>query len=217
MAGKRPNETAAWAALAAHHAAIKDRHLRELFAGDPERAEQFSVEGAGLFLDYSKNRITAETMRLLLRPRTRARRGGDGGTRCSRGEKINETERRAVLHVALRAPRGARIEVDGQDVVPEVHAVLDRMAEFARAVRDGRWKGHSGKRIRNVVNVGIGGSYLGPEMACRALRDIQRQDDDVPLRLQRRWRELHRGDPRASIRRRRCSSSRPRPSPRSRR
>jgi glucose-6-phosphate isomerase len=171
MAGKRPNETAAWAALAAHHAAIKDRHLRELFAEDPKRAEKFSVGGAGLFLDYSKNRITAETMRLLL---DLARERDVAGRRDAmfRGEKINETERRAVLHVALRAPRGARIEVDGQDVVPEVHAVLDRMAEFARAVRDGSWKGHSGKRIRNVINVGIGGSYLGPEMACLALREF---------------------------------------------
>ncbi len=171
MASLRPNETAAWAALAAHHAAIKDRHLRELFAGDPARAETFSVEGAGLFLDYSKNRITGETVRLLL---DLARERDVEGRRAAmfRGEKINETERRAVLHVALRAPRGTRIEVDGQDVVADVHVVLDRMGSFAREVRSGSWKGYTGKRIRNVINIGIGGSYLGPEMACLALREF---------------------------------------------
>ncbi|HUA77644.1 MAG TPA: glucose-6-phosphate isomerase, partial [Acetobacteraceae bacterium] len=171
MAGKRPTDTAAWAALTAHHAAIKDRHLRQLFAEDPKRAETFSAEGAGIFLDYSKNRITAETVRLLL---DLARERDVTGRRDAmfRGEKINATERRAVLHVALRAPRGTRIDVDGKDVVPEVHAVLDRMASFAREIRSGSWKGHSGKRIRNVINIGIGGSYLGPEMACLALREF---------------------------------------------
>src|SRR6202012_3131824 len=156
-------------ALETHHAAIAPIHLRQLFAEDPSRALHFSLEGVGLFLDYSKNRITAETLRLLLRL---AEASGVVARRNAmfRGEKINTTEKRAVLHVALRAPRGTRIEVDGEDVVPEVHDVLDRMADFADKVRSGAWKGHTGKRIRNVVNIGIGGSYLGPEMAYRALR-----------------------------------------------
>jgi glucose-6-phosphate isomerase len=152
-----------------HHAQIKDVHLRKLFADDPGRAERFSVEGAGLFLDYSKNRITDETLRLLLQL------AEDRGVAKRRdamfaGEKINVTERRAVLHVALRAPRGSRIAVDGADVVPDVHKVLDAMADFATRLRSGGFTGHTGKRIRNVVNIGIGGSYLGPEMAYRALR-----------------------------------------------
>ena len=159
----------AWKALSSHHAQIKDLHLRKLFADDPGRAERFSVEGAGLFLDYSKNRITEETMRLLLQL------AEDRGVAKRRdamfaGEKINATERRAVLHVALRAPRGSHITVDGADVVPDVHKVLDAMADFASRLRGGGFTGHTGKRIRNVVNIGIGGSYLGPEMAYRALR-----------------------------------------------
>ena len=159
----------AWQALDTHHAQIAPLHLRQLFADDPERAERFSVEGAGLFLDYSKNRITPETLRLLLQL---AEVCGLAARRDAmfRGEKINITERRAVLHVALRAPRGTRIEVDGKDVVPEVHDVLDRMAAFSEKIRSGAWTGHTGKRIRNVINIGIGGSYLGPEMAYRALR-----------------------------------------------
>jgi glucose-6-phosphate isomerase len=165
----RPTETQAWRALQAHHASIKDVHLRELFAEDPARAQRFAVEGAGLFLDYSKNRITGETMQLLV---ALAEERGLAAQRDAmfRGEKINTTEGRAVLHVALRAPRGTPILVDGKDVVPEVHAVLDRMAEFAERVRSGAWKGHTGKRIRNVVNIGIGGSDLGPVMAYEALR-----------------------------------------------
>ncbi len=159
----------AWSALTAHHRAVADRHLRQLFAEDPRRAERFSAEGVGLFLDYSKNRITEETLRLLLqlaaecglRERIEAMFGG---------QKINATEHRAVLHVALRAPRGASILVDGQNVVPEVHAVLDRMAAFAERVRSGAWRGHTGQRIRNVINIGIGGSDLGPVMAYEALR-----------------------------------------------
>jgi glucose-6-phosphate isomerase len=163
------SETPAWKALAAHHDAIKDVHLRKLFADDPGRAEKFSVEGAGLFLDYSKNRITDETIKLLLQL------ADDRGVAKRRdamfaGEKINTTERRAVLHVALRAPRGESIKVDGVDVVPEVHKVLDAMADFSARVRSGAFAGFTGKRIRNVVNIGIGGSYLGPEMAYRALR-----------------------------------------------
>jgi glucose-6-phosphate isomerase len=140
-----------------------------MFADDPARATKFCVEGAGLYLDYSKNRLTEETISLLL---GLARERGVEARRDAmfRGEKINNTERQAVLHVALRAPRGARIEVDGKDVVPEVHHVLDRMATFADKVRSGAWTGHTGKRIRNVINIGIGGSYLGPDMAYRALR-----------------------------------------------
>jgi glucose-6-phosphate isomerase len=164
-----PSETQAWRALRAHHAEIEGIHLRELFGRDPARAERFAVEGAGLFLDYSKNRVTADTMRLLV---ALAEERGVEARRDAmfRGEKVNSTEGRAVLHVALRAPRGARIVVDGKDVVPEVHAVLDRMADFAGRVRSGAWKGHTGKRIRNVVNIGIGGSDLGPVMAYEALR-----------------------------------------------
>ena len=159
----------AWQALLAHHAGIKDVHLRTLFAPDTGRAERFSAEGAGLFLDYSKNRVTDETLRLLLE--LAAERGvAKRRDAMFAGEKINATERRAVLHVALRAPRDAQIEVDGADVVPGVHKVLDAMAGFATRLRSGALTGHTGKRIRNVVNIGIGGSYLGPEMAYRALR-----------------------------------------------
>ncbi len=167
----RPTDTAAWRALQSHYEKIKDVHLRSLFAEDPKRGETFTAEGAGLYLDYSKNRITSETIALLVQL---ARECGVTERRDAmfRGEKINLTEKRAVLHVALRAPRGVKIEVDGKDVVPEVHAVLDKMAAFSERVRGGQWKGHTGKRIRNVINVGIGGSYLGPEMAFAALRDF---------------------------------------------
>ena len=160
---------AAWAALGAHYARVKDLHLRSLFADDPQRAERFTLEAAGLRLDYSKNRITAETISLLLQL------AEESGLRARidamfRGDKINTTEKRAVLHVALRAPAGTPIMVDGTDVVPEVHAVLDAMSAFADRVRSGAWTGHTGKRIRNVINVGIGGSDLGPVMAYEALR-----------------------------------------------
>ena len=164
-------DSPAWQALTTHYAQIQYVHLRTLFAEDPGRAERFSAEGAGLFLDYSKNRITDETLQLLLalvEERGVARRRDA----MFAGEKINATERRAVLHVALRAPRGAHIAVDGADVVPGVHAVLDAMADFATRLRGGTLTGHTGKRIRNVVNIGIGGSYLGPEMAYLALRDF---------------------------------------------
>ena len=159
----------AWVALAAHYRKIKGVHLRTLFTRDPARGERFSLEAAGLYLDYSKHRITDETLQLLLRL------ADDSGLRGKidamfRGDRINLTEDRSVLHVALRAPRGKKIMVDGKDVVPEVHAVLDKMAEFSHRVRSGEWKGYTGKRIRNVVNIGIGGSDLGPVMAYEALR-----------------------------------------------
>ena len=159
----------AWKALQDHYHKIKDLHLRSLFAEDPHRAERLSVEGLGIYLDYSKNRITDETLRLLLNL------AETSGLRARieamfRGEKINITEQRAVLHVALRAPKDASILVDGANVVPEVHAVLDKMADFANRVRSGDWKGYTGKRIRNVVNIGIGGSDLGPMMAYEALK-----------------------------------------------
>ena len=167
--------TAAWQALAAHHGEIGDAHLRELFAADPTRGETMTAEAAGLFLDYSKNRVTAETVRLLA---DLARERDVEGRRDAmfRGEHINVSEDRAVLHVALRMPRDAELRVDGQDVVADVHAVLDRMAAFADDVREGRWLGHTGRRIRNVVNVGIGGSDLGPVMAHEALRHYARRD-----------------------------------------
>lgn len=160
--------TGTWQALVEHQAKIKDVHLRKLFAGDPKRAERFTVEGAGLTLDYSKNRIDDETMQLLLHL-AEERKVAERRDAMFRGDKINVSEKRAVLHVALRAPRDEVIEVDGHNVVPDVHAVLDRMAAFADKVRSGAWTGHTGKRIKNVINVGIGGSYLGPEMAYRAL------------------------------------------------
>ena len=158
-----------WLALQEHFSKMKDVHLRTLFADDPRRGERLTAEAAGLYLDYSKHRITDETLRLLLALAEAV------GLRARidamfRGEKINVTENRAVLHVALRAPRGQSIIVDGVDVVPEVHAVLDKMAAFADRVRSGGWTGHTGKRIKNVINIGIGGSDLGPVMAYEALR-----------------------------------------------
>ncbi len=161
--------TTAWQALEAHYAKISKLHLRQLFADDPQRGEKMALEAVGLDFDYSKNRITSETLDLLLRL------AAESGVRermeaMFRGDKINITEKRAVLHVALRAPRGASIMVDGENVVPGVHAVLDKMADFATRIRSGAWKGHTGKRIRNVVNIGIGGSDLGPVMAYEALK-----------------------------------------------
>ena len=165
----------AWRALAQHHAEIKDVHLRTLFAEDAGRADRFTVEAAGLVLDYSKNRITDRTMPLLL---DLARSSGVAERRDAMfaGERINLTEDRAVLHTALRAPRDRTIPVDGVDVVPAVHAVLDRMAAFADRVRGGLWPGHTGRPIRNVVNIGIGGSDLGPVMAYEALRHYAARD-----------------------------------------
>ena len=162
-------ERPAWKALEDHQQKIRSVHLRTLFAQDPARGERLTAEAAGVFLDYSKNRITDETLALLVRL---AEESGlrDRIDRMFRGDKINASEKRAVLHVALRAPRGASIVMDGENVVPDVHAVLDRMAAFANRFRDGDWKGHTGKPIRNVVNIGIGGSDLGPVMAYEALR-----------------------------------------------
>jgi glucose-6-phosphate isomerase len=162
-------ETPAWRALQAHYEQVKDLHLRKLFADDPGRGERLVAEGAGVYLDYSKHRITDETLRLLLQL-AKERGVLERRDAMFRGDKINITEQRAVLHVALRAPKTAKILVDGEDVVPEVHKVLDAMADFSNRVRSGAWLGHTGKRIRNVINIGIGGSYLGPEMAYRALR-----------------------------------------------
>jgi glucose-6-phosphate isomerase len=159
----------AWKALQAHYKKAKDLHLRDLFAEDPKRGERLSAEAAGITLDYSKNRITDETIKLLLQLAEESGLRGRIDAMFS-GEKINITEKRAVLHVALRAPRGASILVDGENVVPQVHAVLDKMADFSNRVRSGAWKGHTGKRIRNVVNIGIGGSDLGPVMAYEALK-----------------------------------------------
>ena len=159
----------AWTLLEKHYQKLKAVHLRQLFADDRERGERLAIEAAGLYLDYSKNRITDETLRLLLQL---AHESGlrDRIDAMFRGDKINVSENRAVLHVALRAPRGARIMHEGRNVVPEVHAVLDRMADFANRLRSGAWKGHTGKRIRNVINIGIGGSDLGPVMAYEALK-----------------------------------------------
>jgi len=159
----------AWKALAVHHKKIRHLHLRELFADDAKRGERLTVEAAGLFLDYSKHRITDQTLKLLihLARESNLRKRVDA---MFRGEKINLTENRAVLHVALRAPKGASIIVDGKNVVPEVHAVLDKMSSFADRVRKGAWKGHTGKPICNVINIGIGGSDLGPVMAYEALK-----------------------------------------------
>jgi len=159
----------AWKALAAHHKKIRKLHLRELFAKDPKRGERLTAEAVGLFLDYSKNRVTDQTLKLLMQLAKESGLDKRIGA-MFRGEKINITENRAVLHVALRAPRNATIVVDGKNVVPEVHAVLDKMATFSQRIRSGEWKGHSGKPIRNIVNIGIGGSDLGPVMAYEALK-----------------------------------------------
>jgi glucose-6-phosphate isomerase len=159
----------AWKALEAHSRTIRDLHLRRLFADDPGRGERLTLEAVGLYLDYSKNRVNDETIGLLVQLAEESDLRGRIDA-MFRGEKINVTEDRAVLHVALRAPKGAKIMVDGENVVPHVHAVLDKMSAFAGQVRNGHWPGHTGKRIRNVVNIGIGGSDLGPVMAYEALR-----------------------------------------------
>src|SRR5271154_3011196 len=169
ISGRPAGKRLTWKGLADHYKRIAKLHLRQIFADDPKRGERLNVEALGLFLDYSKNRITEETLKLLiqlaeeshLQKRIEA---------MFRGERINLTENRAVLHTALRAPRDASVVVDGENVVPKVHAVLDRMADFANRARSGEWKGHTGKRIRNVINVGIGGSDLGPVMVYEALK-----------------------------------------------
>src|ERR1700724_4253249 len=165
----------AWLALEKHAAAVRDLHLRQLFADDPGRGERLAVEAAGIHLDYSKNRVTDETLALL------RRLAEESGLReridaMFRGDKINLTENRSVLHVALRAPRGKAIVVGGKDVEPDVPAVLGAMTDFSNRVRSGAWKGHTGKRIRNVVNIGIGGSDLGPVMAYEALKYYSQRD-----------------------------------------
>ncbi len=166
---------AAWQALEAHYPKIRELHLRKLFADDPKRGERMTAEAVGIYFDYSKHRITDETLRLLLQLTE------ESGLRARidamfRGEKINVTEKRAVLHVALRAPKEQSIILDGDDVVPQVHVVLDKMADFSTRVRSGEWKGHTGKRIRNIINIGIGGSDLGPVMAYEALRHYSQRD-----------------------------------------
>jgi len=167
---KRPApKRTGWSALASHYKTVSKLHLHQLFAEDPRRGERLAVEAVGLYLDYSKNRVTDETLKLLVELAEESGLRGRIDAMFS-GEKINVTEKRAVLHVALRAPRDASIVVDGKNVVPEVHSVLDKMADFSNRVRSGAWKGHTGKRIRNVVNIGIGGSDLGPVMAYEALR-----------------------------------------------
>jgi glucose-6-phosphate isomerase len=169
-AGIKPlTKRKAWKALKAHYRAVRVRHLRDLFAQDSERGERMAVEAAGIYLDYSKNRVTDETVKLLVQL------AEESGLRekivaMFSGQRINITEKRAVLHVALRAPIGASIVVDGENVVPQVHAVLDKMADFSKRVRSGDWKGYTGKRLRNVINIGIGGSDLGPVMAYEALK-----------------------------------------------
>ena len=165
----------AWRALAKHHARMKALHLRKLFADDSERGERFVLEAAGIYFDYSKNRVTDSTLKLLARLAEESRLPARIDA-MFRGERINVTEDRAVLHVALRAPKGASIVLDGKNVVPEVHAVLNRMASFSERVRSGAWTGHTGKKIRNIINIGIGGSDLGPVMAYEALRHYARRD-----------------------------------------
>ncbi len=165
----------AWQALEAHYAKVQKLHLRQFFGDDPIRGERMTTEAVGIYFDYSKHRITDETLTLLLQL------AAESGLRSRidamfRGDKINVTEKRAVLHVALRAPKGQAIVVDGEDVVPGVHAVLDKMADFSTQVRNGEWKGYTGKRIRNIVNIGIGGSDLGPVMAYEALRHYSQRD-----------------------------------------
>src|SRR6266566_3637041 len=169
MSDRPKTRQSAWNALQSHYEHVSKTHLRQLFAEDPKRGERMVVEAAGLYLDYSKNRVTDETLKLLLQL------AEESGLRARidamlRGEKINITEKRAVLHVALRAPKEASIVVDGLNVVPQVHAVLDKMADFSNRVRSGAWTGHTGLRIKSVINIGIGGSDLGPVMAYEALK-----------------------------------------------
>ncbi len=208
-------DTPEWRALQAHFDEIRDVHLRTLFADQPDRGETMALEFGDLYLDYSKNRLTPETIGLLV---ALARAAGVEQLRDAMfaGEKINITEQRAVLHVALRAPKDEQILVDGIDVVPEVHAVLDKMGSFSNRIRSGEWTGHTGKKIKNVVNVGIGGSDLGPRMATAALADFS--DRSMTFRFVSNVDGTDFYESTAtSTPRRRCSSSRRRRSPRSRR
>ena len=188
----------AWKALQAHYPKIQSLHLRKLFADDPQRGRQLTAEAIGIYFDYSKNRITDETVKLLvqLAEESDLRNKIDA---MFRGDKINITENRSVLHVALRMPRGQALNLDGEDVVPKVHAVLDRMAKLADQLRSGSWKGHTGKAIRNIVNIGIGGSDLGPVMAYEALRHYSAVFDRS-FHLQHRRHRLRRGYPRSRCR-----------------
>src|SRR6201996_1220535 len=168
-------QLSAWKALSAHYEKIRNQHLRDLFKSDPDRGTRLTAEAEGIYLDYSKHRITDDTIKLLLQL------AEESGVKARldamfSGEKINITEKRAVLHVALRAPKGEKILVNGEDVVPAVHEVLDRMSAFSDRVRSGEWKGHTGKKIRNVINIGIGGSDLGPVMAYEALKHYSQRD-----------------------------------------
>src|SRR5580698_10543203 len=180
LAARSLTERSAWKALDSHSRKARMLHLRDLFATDPKRGQALTAEACGLFLDYSKNRITNETIRLLLQLAEESGLRGRIDAMFA-GQKINRTEDRAVLHVALRAPRTESIFVDGKDVVPGVHEVLDRMTHLAERIRGGEWKGHTGKRIRNIVNIGIGGSDLGPVMAYEALRSYK--DPSLTLRF----------------------------------
>ena len=186
----------AWKALAEHSKEIRKLHLRELFANDSTRGEKLVAEGAGLFLDYSKNRVTDTTLKLLLQLAEECDLRGRIDA-MFRGEKINTTEKRAVLHVALRAPKNATILVDGKNVVPAVHDVLDKMATFSNRIRSGEWVGHTGKRIRNIINIGIGGSDLGPVMAYEALKTLHGSQPHLSLRLQHRRDRLRGSYPRS--------------------
>jgi len=170
-----PRELPAWGRLRGHYEEIGGAHLRDLFAADPERGERLVAEGAGLYLDFSKNRIVDETV-MLLGELARERGVQERREAMFAGKHINISEDRAVLHVALRMPRNRSLRVDGVDVVKEVHGTLDRMAAFSERVRSGEWRGHTGRPIRNVVNVGIGGSDLGPVMAYEALRHFSRRE-----------------------------------------
>src|SRR5436190_1231682 len=178
-------ERKAWKELAAHHDATKHLHLRQLFADDPDRGQRMALEAIGIYFDYSKNRIMDKTLGLLVRLAEES--GLSQRIKAMfAGERINDTEKRPVLHVALRAPRGSSIVVDGENIVPKVHAVLDKMADFAHRVRSGEWRGYAsegrqGERIKNVVNIGIGGSDLGPVMAYEALRALR--DRSLTLRF----------------------------------
>ena len=175
MATTPLNQRAAWKSLKQHHEQIAAKTMKEFFASDPTRGERLTAEAEGIFLDYSKNRVTDETLKLLVQL---ARESGVAEHRDAmfRGDKINITENRAVLHIALRAPKSASIVIDGEDVIPQVHAVLDKMSAFADKLRSGEWKGFTGKRIKNVVNIGIGGSDLGPVMAYEALKHYSQRD-----------------------------------------